>query len=529
MQKFKRHVLKRDELTDAELDILASLERSYKPLGSLPAPLRIDLETKKATHHINYEDTKKGTWIAQIQEHGLLQTEASAMIGHICKYIETRWDRIRFSNGNTNDPTNLISFEFLSFLALVLAKAPCNEDTLILVKKRCEVLDNILNSGAFQPGYFHARTTRGMLVSVQNILSRRVMVTIQREIANTSALGHLRKLLFNGKIVLSTAIQLLYYMPNDTESTPYLNITRFRRIEPDYQKMAATRLGKLLQTLFNVAEIRTLYSEEYEKGSNPSFQSIDTISKPGQPRKESLRDLELASNPFLDKDNRPCIPSFLANTQKIEDYLNLSNGPIEITKSVGVFSSLQKNPEYLKDYGELFAIIVWLAKILVECEKAKKLAGIGGDLLVYAITNDQINQTMITIADLLSKLQKHQAKLVVYCNRVYEPLTRDKQTKLPENIHWVKNYTRIPSLQATLTKYIDESCRLANAVRHDANMISKDDLLERAERRLKTFQHNSRIVTDQIRAFTGKGTAPVNKSSRSGWTAGVTNKFHQAE
>ncbi len=518
----KRHVLHRPEYTENEKNRIRSVHRCWHnamPGESLPDFLKMNDDFTLSTHNVDEIHTKKGTWVADIKEHGLLQTESDAMIGHLCAYMAVRWKRKFGTNGNTNDPYNLVCYQILTWLTNTLSRAPCNEDTLNMVKRYCDYLNNLLNSGAFKPGRHNKKTMRSTLIRVKNILAGRVTLAIKREIANTNAREHLETLQNYSKIILSNGFRFLYHIFNDTENTPPPNITRFRRQEPDYKQISTTKIGRLLSTLVDTPEFSSFFLEEHQKKGDLAVKSYDTINTTGQARKVSLRAVQLSSNPFLDKSNNPCIPRPLNQNQKIGDYLN----PLQDSKhksnenNAGIYKPILIKPELLAAYMEMHAILIELAKVFLACDEAKALAGIGGDLLVYGISNDQINRLMDTLTKLCTKLLECQKMLVTVCDQIYEPLTHENKTTEAAHVNWVKNYEKIASLQRKLEQSINKSIAQASLVKEKSNIIPKDERLRHAQRQTQFFARITEQLNHQVDYFLRREATPALPSNQSNW------------
>ncbi|MBX9587088.1 MAG: hypothetical protein K2X50_07490 [Gammaproteobacteria bacterium] len=518
----KRHVLHRPEYTENEKNRMRSVHRCWHnamPDEGLPDFLKMNAEFTLSTHNIDEIHTQKGTWIADIKEHGLLQTESDAMIGHLCAYMVIRWKRKFGKNGNTNDPYNLVCYQLLTWLTNTLSRAPCSESTLKMVKKYCDYLNNLLNSGAFKPGRHNKKTMRSTLIRVKNILAGRVTLAIKREIANTSAREHLETLQNYSKIILSNGFRFLYHIFNSTENTPPPNITRFRRRESDYEPICSTSIGMLLTTLADTPEFSSFFLEEHQKKGTLAVNSYDTINNTGQARKLSLRATQLSSNPFLDKSNNPCIPRALMQSQKISDFLNPTTIPKQNSKAIntGIYKPIQLNPQLLEAYMEMHTILIELAKVFMGCDEAKALAGIGGDLLVYGISNDQINRLMDTLTKLCTRLLECQKTLVTICDQIYEPLTHENKTSEAANINWVKNYEKIASLQRKLEQATTKSIKQASLVKEKSNIIPKEERLKTAQKQTQYFARITEQLNHQVDYFLRREPTPTLPSSQSNW------------
>lgn len=528
MQKIKRNVLNRQEYTAKEQDRMRSIHRCLSramPNNGISDLLKMNDDFTFSLHQISPEDTEKASWVGQLK-HGLLQTETDIMIGHLCEYASARMKRILFRGGNPNDPYNLVCYEFLNWLTQTLSHAPCDENTLDIVKERCAYLDNLLASGVFKPGKLNKKTMRGALVSVQSILSGTVMLTIKREIANTHACEHLERLQVLGKIILGNGFQFLYHILNNTSKTPRANITRFRLKEPLYQNMASTRIGELLQTLIHTREFQLFFRQAYEPNGDLVYQNNDVLAPAGRARTTTLRAIQSTSNPFLNNKNIPAIPRTLHNSQVIEEYLRKTNTSSN-SCNIGIYPVFENNNEILTSYIEMHALLVELAKVFLACDEAKALAGIGGDLLVYGISNEQINRLMDTLSRLCGALNQCQRKLYALCDHQYTFLTREHHTLKKENVDWVKNFEKIPSLQTLLVNAIDQCSEQAGFVKARANMILTEDWLTQAQEQTKFFAHTTAALNHHVDYFLQRQPTPPMVNTQSNWKKAISPQTRQ--
>lgn len=504
----KRHLLGDPNYTKKEVKKMCSLQVSYlnaMPGGNLPPQLELSEDKSTSTHHIEEIHTKKGTWVKSIAHGRILQTEVDAMIGYFTAYMTHRRNRIGWRSGNSNDPYNLVCYEFLLWLTGTLAVAECNENTLTMVTQRCNILENILVSGVFEPGKFNILTMRGTLTKVKNMLAGRVTLVIKREIANTHAREHLGKLQLYSKLIISGCIRFLYYIYNDTDRTPFPNIKRLRAREEDYANLVETKMGRLLRILLNTPDILSLFSEDHQNLDGLAVASYNTIITSEKSSSTSIKERQLIHNAFL-RSNAPCIPLILTDNKKnvsISDFLNPK--VLAEVKQVGIFSEIQKNPELLQLFVETFASTVELAKVFRACDDAKSLAVTGGDILVYCISNQSIIALMNTLISLCKKLLELLESTTTKCDIILEPIARAKKSTARENINWTENYKKISPIQQDLLTYINECIEQAEFVKERAGSITPDEWVKLGQKQTRYFAFVTNQLVGQVGQFMSRG------------------------
>lgn len=472
--RVKRNVGKSKEYTADEKSKMDIIHRSFieSQCGKeIPIELRMN-ENDMPYQEVATEDSLKSFWIPRLRE-GLLSTEADTMVGDICAFVDYRSNRRWFKDGNSNDPYNLFSYYFLTWLTRTLSGAPCDKATLNMVKAHVTFLVKIESTNIFPPESGAQKNMLDVLVSLRTTLQHTIIPIINREIANFHAREHLQALRLHGKNILNYGFQFLYYVLSKTKNLPPANITS---LSPE---IAQTKRGKLLECLIETSEYRAIFGEKREFGG--------------------------IENPFADSENKLCIPEELlaggGKSRKIVDFLG--------KKDTGIFEPFRKNSVLLEAYLEMHALLVELARAFSACEDAYDLAGIGGDLLAYSGSNQQINELMETLKKLCNALSTCHGQIRSHTSKqeIAEAAKKGiKRSALAEC--WLENYGKLSSINQQLEGALTDCNIQAAFVQTQATKISPEERLQSAKDKTLFFSETAVLLSNHITHFLKREPTP---------------------
>jgi len=514
--KVARKILRKETYTDIEKKQMTALQSCYAqthPEDSQSPLFKMNEEGTKPLHVISKQDMLKPTWIKG-QKGGLLQTEADSMIGVVCEYLSYRSDQGYFSKGHRNDPEHLTCSGFLHWLAFKLWSAPCDETTLAMVEAELRYLESVQGANIFKEGDFSEKTMVSVMTQLRRVLQEAVIPTIKREIANTHAREHLSVLRVQGKEILMRGFQFLYYILRNTEDTPTANIPRLRRRERAYCCVADTRSGKLLDALIQSPPYRTIFQEEHEQ-SAPNKEAANNavlLKRAGTHRRLSPRQAPTASNVFLTTANKLCIPYSLLKEQTTQSDITFylcEDSTLKKFDDTGIYPAFMQNSEMLETFIEMHALLQELAKVFLACDEACDLAGVGGDILVYGISNKQINLLMDTLKKLCEALVKCQNKLSTLADHRLRQLTTDNLTERTEHKAWVKNYREVHIIQGKLVAALEVCQKQTDFVKEKANTVLSTDWIEQAKDKTNVFAETTALLNTHVDHFLNRVATPL--------------------
>lgn len=514
--KLARKILRKETYTEIEKKKMIALQSCYAqthPEDSQSPLFKMNEEGTKPLHVISKQDMLKATWIKG-QKGGLLQTEADSMIGVVCEYLSYRSEQGYFKKGHRNDPEHLTCSGFLHWLAFKLWSAPCNEVTLAMVEAELRYLESLQGADIFKEGEFTEKTMVSVMTQLRRVIQEAIIPTIKREIANTHAREHLSVLRVQGKEILMRGFQFLYYILRNTDDTPSANIPRLRRKEKAYSCIADTRSGKLLDALIQSPPYRTIFQEEHEQSSpnKEASNNVVLLKRAGTHRRLSPRQAPASSNLFLTSGNELCIPYTLLKEvtakSSIAHYL-CEDASLNKVDDTGIYPVFRDNTEILEAFIEMHALLQELAKVFLACDEACDLAGVGGDILVYGISNKQINLLMDTLKKLCEVLGKCQNKLSTLADQRLRQLTTDNLTEKAENKAWVKNYREIHIIQGKLVAALEVCQKQTDFVKEKANTVLSTDWIEEAKDKTHVFAETTAVLNTHVDHFLNRVAAPL--------------------
>ncbi len=479
--KMKRHIGKDKQYTVDEENAMRIIQRCFiesRAGKEVPIELRMG-ENKMPYQEVATEDSLKSFWIPRLKD-GLLSTEADTLVGDICAYVDYRSNRRWFKDGNSNDPYNLFCFEFLTWLTRDLSGASCNEETLTMVKARVSYLVKIETTTIFPPETGAEKTMLNVLVSLRTMLEHTVSPIINREIANYHARNHLQSLRLHGKNILNYGFQFLYYVLRKTKKTPTANITSFP------PEIAQTKSGQLLQCLIDTPEYCTIFAQG--------------------------RSCAGMTNPFANSENKISIPAELLeevrNCTTIVGHLGKSKQRKD-AKKTGIYEPFRENSVLLEAFVEMHALLVELARAFVACDEAYDLAGVGGDLLVYGESNQQINQLMVTLKNLCNALSTCHGQIKTHTSKQELNDTSKKKSKVSTlGEQWLQNYNKLPSINNQLEEALKDCNIQAAYVQMKAKEISIEERIQKAKDKTVFFAQTAVLLSNHIEHFLKREPTP---------------------
>ncbi len=452
-----------------ELVIIKKVQECFTQTISpdIPKELQLSQDGESPFHTISPTDLIKSFWVKRLKK-SLLRPETGEMIGDITDYIAER-STLNFCRAN--DPWNLTCYEFLNWLARDLSGAECNKDTLIMVQNRCQYIIQLRDSKAFVTKDDQKSTMLNVLTSILGTLQTRVIPIISKEIANHHVRHHIATLRIHGELLLNYGFQFLYYVLRKTKELPSPNITELP------QNVLNTRSGQLLHVL-----IKT-----------PPYCKVLELGKPSQ---------AITSNPFMNSDNQPCIPSELLteppSCTEISHYLDKNARGFKIKKT-GILSDFRSDHELLINFVKLHAFLVEFGRALISCYDAYNAAGKGGDLLVYG-------QSQKVIVGLMESMKKLCATL----NELHDEINKKAMSqrgiigkkklgsrKLSDK-RWDENYDNLFSVNLQFKEAIDLCTAQAETVKVEAEKITIDTRIKKALAQTLHFSETTTLLCAHI-------------------------------
>lgn len=376
-----RKIIRQIDFNKEDLAQMESLRNLYLThIGpTLPVQLNYDPENNlRSAHRLSEHSFQPTSW--NIGE-GLLSYSARETVADICAYQLERFGRWT-GNGYKQDPVNLVLEYLKSWLTTMSVMAPV-EDNLRTIMAHSNFVNAIQYAGIFKPGVFNDATMAATLLRIRRHFEEEIIPRVRAEISNASAREHMQHFVGHSTNLSHNLVQFLVYALRKEEAPINLGLRNLRH--PETPKMIAvtnTLSGQCLVRLIKTQAVTQLL----EDNAAPSF-STGSVLDPSS----------LKRNPFVDDNMQLIIPqdiSLEAGLTKITDFGKHSNSGIE--------------PHFMKDGGQLVTEFLRLHEALFQYaelvnlfQRMYRLAGLGGDLLVYGIMQQVVIQ-ILKCADILS-------------------------------------------------------------------------------------------------------------------------------
>jgi hypothetical protein len=450
--------------------------------GELPSLLEMDEEYSKPRQSATKSQFAKSVWISRMGG-GSLSIFAEEMLDEICAYQAERHQRT-FSSGYLDDPNNLFCEEFKQWLVAFLSHAGFTEETKEIVEQRSAYITGLDCSDLFQSGRVHTFNMLTLLTKLRMKLERYVQPKIKIELANSSAREHFQTLIDSCEQALNKGLPFLYYIFRSVNLGPTsFSIEQLRRPsgQNGFAQAMGTRTGLYLQQLVKTPFFNLLYPD-------------------GRHTDEAVLTLEsqsVASNPFLNASGDACLPAELLTTEttmeSAYDYLRSSDS--------GVESKFYNNEETMNLFIKCHGLFYELAKFIFICKKAKLLAGMGGDLLVYGLSNNSVQQLLNTYRELSASLRETLESLKQAAGEHYDELVQNRKAKGG----WIANYRLIErdKLADTIFGKLEESRIAIDQIMARMCQISSRQRLDRAREETVIFTAQTEQLSDHIGVMLG--------------------------
>lgn len=346
---------------------------------------------------------------------GPLRLHAEKILNIICPYQKERNGRL-IGSGSLADPTNLLLEELKDWLFNRLSTSSCR-DLKEEIVRRIAYLKNLEESDLFPAG-MGEKHLASLLVEIKGILRDEVCIAIEKDLAEESAREELRELVLQSKQLVLHTIQYLYYVIRGGDVSESCNLNDLRGITTDQkmQKSLQTSTGKLLKELVNTESVMGVFSNESEKNKTSQINHQRSSKSIGQGDKSIVASLKSADE----------VARF---NQKIHQAL--TNSKVE----TGIHSSFLVDDELLLAFIEMHGLVEALANFILVCQKFHKMAGNGGDIIIYGFANQSMKYFMQSYFPLVKLLFSKIALVNKKIDATYKIENTSKST-------WVSSYRK---------------------------------------------------------------------------------------
>lgn len=387
------------------------------------------------------------------------------IIGYICEYQCERDQRFWSKKGYYYDPTNLF-FEEFKYWLLELARTTVSAVALDIVSARIAYLREITDKTIFQPGTDRP-TRQEIILYITEILEKAIKPLMQAMIDRASAREHFNNLKVYISLVIKNSIRFLFYVYRDSENIPQNFILEQIR-NPTislYKAALDNTTGLLLQYLLKTPVLQLV------------FPPLNTNQDDNEPKEITYNDI--TKNNFTGDGQALQYPLTLenANTNKTINWLNENSGiltyfqdKVDPEKILRVHSNIQK-----------------LGIFYIICDLLFELAGDGGNLLVYGMAANEIDQVIAVYRDLIDNVNKDINSLFSLAKGLHDNIGKNKVQPTKEINRWDSHYHLISNAQDDFKKNTAKAEELIKTIKRTITKVNQPEYKERVKQRLLSF------------------------------------------
>lgn len=431
-----------------------------------PVPTRLDVHTiprgfpynpgATAINPANIADYNIATWETRLTRlNGAFRIDAKKIISKICEYQTYRSNRILIlSPGNPEDPVNLFCEEFKEW-ALSLVGTAYNPELLETIDKRMQYAKSIEDSPLFKPGMFATAVPMALMLFLVRTALRETRQDVVLTLAKRTAVDEIRELKRSVRDLFEYGVGFLFRIFNDLDSAP-MDCTiaglRTSAIPAVSAYMLRTNAGLWLQRLIEIP--------------NGQLAIQDALAPPA----EMIEHLHERGH-------------------------------------TGINRLFQNNRMAIKAYLRLYGFLQMLAVFETRCNTAERLAGEGGNLLIYGVTGNATMKYMNGFIYLNSLIKRAVDSLSSIAENVYSELLRKGDT----DNHWIEHYRLATSNLELLQDELKRSADTANGMYAKASAgISKEHLAEIRQEAIR-YGCDANEFCEQIQVVANQQSTLVNR------------------
>jgi hypothetical protein len=459
------------------LELIQSIYRECVEGKELPVQLR--LEKKKPQYKAGVRDFVATTWINQMGK-GVLKPMCEAIVNEICEYQKERSERV-FGSGYRDDPYVLFLEEIKDWITQRVSVLDCNIEARDMLKARIRYMDHVLSeANLFDPFPTHKSTMQQVVTRSKRILKYEMLPIVEAEIAHSSAREDLRQLQISVSAALSHLVSFLYNIFRSGSGPVTITISKLRTpVGEKYEKIKQNRAGYLLHRLMNSGLFSSVFLDDH-------FQLEDERKAVADGMTNQRLDV-VSSNDFLDARGNVRIPKWLlefVQDPKERAAIDLTN--VFDHEDSGVESFFRGKAMITGCFLRCHGLAQELAKFVLVVEKAHRLAGQGGDLLVYGVANAQVNAMLQTYESLSRAVRQQVDRLNQMAEIHFEQLVNDNQAR-ESSSKWVKHFKKVSFTLELLDGDLQRADEAALHVRAQANALTLHQRLQKAKTETENF------------------------------------------
>lgn len=332
----------------------------------------------------------------------------------------------------------------------------------------------------FDPFPAHKVTMQQVVFRTRRIMRYEMLPIVEAEIAHSSAREDLRQLQISASAALGHLISFLYNIFRDGGGPVTMTVSKLRNPSGEkYEKILQNRSGFLLNKLMQSGLFATVFKDDHFQLEDGQKAVADGMM--------NMRTDTVYANDFLDARGNVKIPKWLLDwdtdpkERAATDLTNLFDH-----EDSGVEDFFRGQPMITGAFLRCHGLAQEMAKFILVVEKAHRLAGQGGDLLVYGVANAQVNAMLQTYESLTRAVRASVDRLNQIAEIHFERLVNENQAR-DSSSKWIKHFKKISFTIELLTTDLERADAAALHVRGQANSMTLYDRLQKAKAETQNF------------------------------------------
>lgn len=338
----------------------------------------------------------------------------------------------------------------------------------------------LAESSLFDPFPAHVVTMQQVVTRTKRVLKYEMLPIVEAEIAHSSAREDLRRLQLAVSAALTHLVAFLYNVFRNGGGPTKVSLSSLKMpVGEKLEKILKNRTGYLLHRLVTSGLFTSVFLDDH-------FQLEDERKAVAEGMLKRRTEV-VQSNDFLDPRGNVRIPKWLLEFEpdpKERAAIDLTN--VFDHDDSGMEPAFRGKAMVTGCYLRCYGLAQELAKFILVVEKAHRLAGQGGDLLVYGVTNAQVNAMLQTYEALSRSVRQQVARLTQIAEIRFEELVNDNQARDSAN-KWVRHFKKVSFSVELLEDDLSRADDAALHVRAQANAMTLQQRLAKAKEDTDNF------------------------------------------
>lgn len=358
-------------------------------------------------------------------------------------------------------------------------------------------LEHVLaEKNLFEPLFAHRMTMQQVVFRARRVLRYEMLPIVEAEIAHSSAREDLRQLQISTSQALDHLITFLYHVFRDGGGPTTISASKLRNPSGEKnEKILSNRTGQLLNKMLQQGVFASVFVDDH-------FQFDDARKAISDGMSNSRTDVT-HSNDFLDSRGNVKIPMWLREWEKDAEKraaMDLTN--VFDHSDSGVEEFFRGKPMVAGAFLRCHGLAQEMAKFILVVEKAHRLAGQGGDLLVYGVANAQVNAMLHTYENLAQAVRTNVDRLNQIAEIHFEKLVNQNQAR-DSSSKWIKHFKKVSFVIQQLNEDLELADAAALHVRGQANALTLYERMEKVKSETENFVAQAESYSKHVAGVLG--------------------------